>query len=938
LQVQFRLRKKIEGEPGDSDLRTSSTMLRGMQDGLVAIGRIQNGLGAVLPMRHNMMEHGRTLADLNDGTILGTLGNHVKAFFWDNISYTPTFTFAAANVVNFVSSRVWGGDWGGDYLRRREYMASRRPDLDNVMVSITSGNHNRAYVQMVLADPAAVDTHAARPIEAAAERLTMADRFDAVMRKARQIVAQVMETHQWTGIVADTIKWAGFMAVAAPVLSRVFLSRAIAAESAINAASSGTRNAFRLFRSEVYRGIGERLAALSPKMLERGAYYTLVKAPLTRFVRTTGMLLASEFLFGAIGGAQTVLVEHWIPKLQGKSSPFTSAWDALHRGAIGSAQWLTQSWHPLILFVNIPYTAYGGTRFGEFAQKFASNGLGSYTAGLLTPTTPSKTLAGLFAKITGSATTKAVWERRLAMETMLSPGTAWYVRMPLGLLVMADHLAKFHYFSEFMGYLGTHIGYWARTAPVSEETKQAVRARTEWMPGWMQSVVRWPFGLHVQDEGMRTRYALSDGQAWKEAPLWALLPMHPAQGRSAQQYRMGEKYFDWIARNGTAAEKIRIINMTALESQGAEKVVPTDRRARKHVGRQGWQEWLQEGRLDSRLMDEGFTPSEAQQAAILRRGDFLMSEITALKGKSANSLPAMLRILLETPDGKLVGEGGIKMGKVVREVLRERIIQEMEGKPDGVKDILLHKEKFHPGLGIQIDGATAMLLSRLVRLAEQDGSRKFAAVKELVDKNLANVDAKMDAVANAAIAMEKAFFALRHDPSEPFLDAMRETRKVMERLERAQEDKDPAKREHYLDAHEEIRKIQDDAIKSGKLRAEEAEALKHPTRYMDAIEELYNAENNAAGAGARIADGRNIIANEVEGRAAPGAAKEMVQAFHQAIGELTDAHMNGPVKAHPKGRVSSSRFNDAYENDLEYHPKPQKGKSNHPLIDKDGPS
>lgn len=203
---------------------------------------------------------------------------------------------------------------------------------------------------------------------------------------------------------------------------------------------------------------------------------------------------------------------------------FSEDWDgagkAAWAGAKGGMWWANESFHPLLGYVGLPSTVFGGTRLAGAMEIVGSRGV----------------VGSASTMIRGSAALEAAAARGDVGLLERLTEAKWFTGGPVAAfgLSMADNVAKYALFSQAAGWLGEKASLWVDTyVPIT-------------VP--FVGVINHP----EKDIERRIKMSSQSGKAWLESPAWLLIPTHSAHGaRDAGPYmqtKEGMRQYDASGR------------------------------------------------------------------------------------------------------------------------------------------------------------------------------------------------------------------------------------------------------------------------------------------------------------------------------------------------------------------------------------------------------
>ena len=209
-------------------------------------------------------------------------------------------------------------------------------------------------------------------------------------------------------------------------------------------------------------------------------------------------------------------------------SMFSEDWDGAGKAAAagfkGGVWWANESFHPLLGYVGLPSTVFGGTRLAGVMDVVGTKGVvGSASTGLRVMTN-------------GTAAVEAAAARGQTGFLERLTEAKWFTGKPalaFG-LSMADNVAKYALFSQAAGFLGEKYAWYVQTnVPITVPFVGVVNSPED-------------------DIERRVKRTTQVGRAWLESPAWLLIPTHAAHGaRDAGPYmqtKEGMRQYDASGR------------------------------------------------------------------------------------------------------------------------------------------------------------------------------------------------------------------------------------------------------------------------------------------------------------------------------------------------------------------------------------------------------
>ncbi len=486
-----------------------------------------------------------------------------------------------------------------------------------------------------------------------------------------------------------------------------------------------------------------------------------------------------------IGGWQAIEPGH---------SMFSEDWDGVGKAAAmgfkGGAIWANESFHPLLGYIGLPSTVFGGTRLAGAMDVIGTRGVvGSASHGLRVMTNGK------------AAVEAAAASGRVGFLEKLSAGK-WYTGKPIAAfgLSMADNVSKYVLFSQAAGFLGQKYAWYV-------ETNVPIKAP-------FVGVVNNP----EDDVERRIKRSNQVGHAWLESPAWLLLPTHAAHGaRDAGPYmhtREGMRQYDAAGRTkeyANAAEGATL-KLTPVKPPVSQRLFEA-----RFFGRKPVSEWIvtkqakEAGQLKEvqRLANEGGTLNPIELMAVR---DMVAGKDTF---RTLHVTEEVQKVSYEVATEGLVAQPG-------------RALEAMTMKPGGT---VKGWGKITPEIQIEIAKALYRAEVTLGRKLQADVSAKVREV--LKDHLQANLP-----IGEAGKALRAAVVALPNN--SPKLDAaQREAIETVLAWEAAPSKGKPTYGELTLT----LRQAAESKLKAGELSPKEAKALTALYDYILTGDKRFNSFN-----------------------------------------------------------------------------------------------
>ncbi|MBI3505157.1 MAG: hypothetical protein HY059_09965 [Proteobacteria bacterium] len=412
----------------------------------------------------------------------------------------PIVAHWGTDKIHRVASAV-GLDWGRQYLDNRATMERHAYawHFESLFSTVAGSNRRmdatfRDVRQGILAmDPDASRSHGARGHQATTEEPSDSQRVQAAIAKAEKVLDHVSKTHEKWSAFVNILEMAAGAAVFAPAMSLALTGpgRLLirGGELLVNAPQKWTHGVGYLARGagHVFENAGMRIRALGapPGTLKSGsALLRVAENAMVRAANTTGRLGAFALMSGGISSGFLVGQKY----IDGDHSPIGSYWEAAQLGFWGGFKWAAESWHGLLIVGGLPSSVYDGTRAAGVAEAVATRGaLGLASTGATSG----------FARL--GMTRTAAFLDKISLANLSNVRGLKTISQILGTL---DNVAKF-------------------MLP-SFAFKEAAR--------------QWTFRTSDIDERTierRIKQAEAAGMTAMQAPIWLLIPVHPAAAEAA---------------------------------------------------------------------------------------------------------------------------------------------------------------------------------------------------------------------------------------------------------------------------------------------------------------------------------------------------------------------------------------------------------------------
>jgi hypothetical protein len=769
-----------------------------------------------------------------------------------------------------LTHKVTNGAVGGKYVNARKELDKITPHISGVVDLLAEGKYRDAAVSVVNADASAHATHMKLPVGTQYDEIKLTDRAAAVLAKYQENLGHVQKIHTYSSIPIDIVKWSAFLGVGSRAAG--WASRGTYQLVAGRSLSAGKHvGAFRNGVGEVFKHMAVRFETLGPEFKT-----SLLKDTGYRFANSMARITSFATMIAPIGGTMTV-IQHWGG---GEKSQFEGAGEAFVQGAVHTAKWAAEN--PFILFINIPYTAFNGTRLEGAAQSIANKGLvgNLHAAGV-------KSIQGTWnigrwmkAKVRGQAYTKATfgdtwlgnagfqgewvnnWLKRRAAGGAFSRavgGTAKFVR---GGLTNLDHVGKFWAFGQTAGYVGHHLGYNLRSLQIRTPDESLVPEDDVRVNDGIGSKARWfaedyfSIPKYEENQNRRIKRSIASGHKWAESYIWMLMPMHPSQGsevQDAQKSRMGvEQYL----KSKDEAALLRLANSSPREVEGAKPLKMLYHQRLPLFQR------VMTIRFGRRLKtNEFYSTRESIEEATKK---LLRKEIEKKTGADPHSSPWKYLEMLSIEDKSMLGR--LRMREYTRNALVEQAEAAFKLKPELAKRIIDAKPSSHvKGVGT-LSRPLLEEVALVVRHANKTGGKgnpfvgsKYKATVEKANQILEPYLQSRVSRDAAAIELRTALNKLgkRSKALESFLDNL--TERVQEWSARAQSKQSNV--EHYTEI---MKQAENEIAQTKNLGKGEAEAVKAAIKYLRSVETRFNFFNNGKYFSSRSGEAFDVAMNKAK--------------------------------------------------------------------------
>ncbi|MDP3542191.1 MAG: hypothetical protein Q8T11_06925 [Elusimicrobiota bacterium] len=488
-------------------------------------------------------------------------GQTLKSRDWYNLP---------GHLFNGVSSTLRGGykltPWGRDYAENMRAIegdgksASMARTYTELSALVAKGDFAQARQRIMAMNPDAAQYSMSGTAGADPAKVNDALRISSSLRIAHDRIGAVAETNKSLDAASTFVTYAVSIALLAPMarsalngvgrLSGVGGSMIQAGKAMGGVQGLAVRAAGRslIVVGEIAKHSAARLESLEPDVARVRAVagetwianYAVASGAralsvATRQATFTGLAggISAGFTVGThlwdmaaakvggvnIGGWQAIEPGH---------SMFSEDWDGVGKAAAmgfkGGAIWANESFHPLLGYIGLPSTIYGGTRLAGAMDVIGTRGVvGSLSHGVRVVTNGK---AGMEA---------AAASGRMGLLERLASAPKYTGKPALAFgLSMADNVSKYVLFSQAAGFLGQKYADWYDTnIPIA-------------VPFF--GVINHP----EEDVERRMKRINQVGHAWLESPAWLLLPTHAAHGaRDAGPYmqtREGMRQYDAAGR------------------------------------------------------------------------------------------------------------------------------------------------------------------------------------------------------------------------------------------------------------------------------------------------------------------------------------------------------------------------------------------------------
>lgn len=827
---------------------------------------------------------------------LGFLGKQQLSEGWS--SWLDPGSKLTRGIAHAVNSR---------YRRNMDGIEDRQAKYAAVARLIADGKMAEARQAAIAIDPDAIKGAFAAALGGDPAKINDAARLAAALKAGHDRIASVYETNEWLDTAGRFITWSVEMAVAAP------LARGIAAggvkflakytgevQGAAEYPWYVTRPA--IFMSETLKHVGARLGSLDPDPVRINAIAgenALARYALTTTVRAGSVAMrqaAFTLTSGAISGAFTAGQHLWdqasvaifkpgqsltTPDLpvvgeigiRPSESAFNSTGDAAWAGFKGGVIWANKPMevfgiplvHPGLLgYVGVPSTVFRGTRLAEYMEVIGSRGVVGSTVGM----------GKLFFAGENAAAASALegTAQRGLLERMAAAGTAG--KFGAFGLSMADNVAKYAVFSNVVGGIGRAYDYNVNSFHVP---------------------VLGNVGGHADEPDLerRIKFANSAGAKMFASPAWMLLPTYAAHTvRDAQSAMRG---MQGAAQYDEAGRTKEYVNL----EPGAE--VKFLKKPPVPIS----QTFFEASFLSRETGDTWSMTDQIKREGIKK----IMPEMLGGKGATPATINPM-RFLLASklPDGADFVD--LKVNDQVRLVAHQNFIESLLADPVRAKRILnAELGSNEPGFGrvtpeIQKDVAVALFSSEM-QVGKAMPKELAVRVNEILKPYLdANTMVKPSADAFAK-ALDRA------PVKSAALDAA-----LQQTLEKVTEWRKTANPEE-LPYTQLLRQLSDEADRmktDGKLDDKEHAVLSGLYKYLQSIEERFNAFNNTATA--LKLSGETVDALKVQLSGGSSASRDLLGRFSKELRDWGQGR-DPKAKVYVRGDDSFKRVVAQMSADLE---------------------
>ncbi|PJA15677.1 MAG: hypothetical protein CO113_17205 [Elusimicrobia bacterium CG_4_9_14_3_um_filter_62_55] len=782
--------------------------------------------------------------------------------WWHWTAPVTRFAFEAANAI---SGGEKGLDWGGQYVRARGEIDKMAPKVEGVVTLLADGRYRDAAMAVVTADEGALATHLRLSVGTRYDDIKLTDKAAAVLAKYQENLGHVQTVHNYSSIPIDIVKWSVFLGVGSKAAG--WASRGVYQTIAGRSLAAGAEvGAFRRGTAEIFKHMAIRFETLGPEFQTN-----IFKDTAYRFANSMARITAFAGMIAPIGGSVTT-IQHLA---SGEKSQFSGAGDAFFQGSVSTAKWAAEN--PFILFVNIPYTAFSGTRAQGVAESLANRGLvGNVWAGGWKSAQGAVNLGGRAkAFLSGQTFTKATFADRVLARTALNgPGaTKWLENLAergmagkaastsLGFLragiTNIDHVGKFWAFGQTAGYVGHHLSYNLRSLRINDGPGLGVDGKPipEEQQSWVyRNVTDRLVPRYEANENRRIKRALQDQLHWSESYVWMLLPMHPAQASETQdaiQNKIGNDQF--IKSKDTAA----LLEMANANPQGVEGAQPLKM---LYFEKAPLFQRVMTYRFGRRLQANEFYASRESIEEATKR--LLRDEVKEKTGQDPHQQPWKYLEMLGIEDGQMLGR--LRMREYTRNALTEQAELAFRDHPNLAKRIIDAK----PSSVVEGVGTLSRPLLEEVALVVRHAGKVGGSKNPFTTAEYKGTVAKAETILepyfksrgprDAAATELKAHLdklGPRSEPLQRYLDNFLET--VQEWGARAKAKS--ANLEHYTEL---LNRAENEISQTKGLSKGEADAVKSAIKYLRAVETRFNYFNNGEYFMARSGEAFDVAVNK----------------------------------------------------------------------------
>ena len=823
--------------------------------------------------------------------------------------WTPAVTRFVAEGLN----KVPGADIAGKYVRSRDELDRMAPKVKEIVLMIADGRYRDADAALVAADLDAQSTHMNFSLDSTDSPITMSEKGGAVLKKYQEHLTRVQNVHTYTSIPVDIVKWSLVLGGGSRIFSKIaktgqylVAGRAAAAGVEIGAVRRGI--------GETFKQIQVRFDTLGPEfkagLLKDHAYR----------IGNAGLRVTSfAAMIAPIGGSVTVLQHLY----DGEKSQFGSVLEAAGQGSVHTMKWAAEN--PWILFVNIPYTAYSGTRLSGVAESLANKGIvGNTWAASLKGTQGLWNLGGKllrgqkFTKATFAETVMArtalngpgatKWLDKLAKGGFLKRQAAGGMRFARGMVTNIDHVGKFWAVGQTAGYLGHHIGYGLRGLKINTGPGLEMDERGNYLEkkgSWLQRNVMDRFVARYEgNTERRIKRAIQAQHWWAESYIWMILPMHPAQGnevREAQQSKIGvEQYLK-------SSDPATLLKLANAIPQGAEK--PTTLKF-LHYEKPPMFQRIMTMRFGRRVKANEFNATrEAIEEATKR---LLRDEVKDLVGKDPHLAPWKYLELLGIEDGAMLNN--IRMREYTRNAIVEQAELAFRENPHHARK-MLEKNPSEVYEGVTISRSLLEDIALVVRHSARAGGRNNPFATKAYKATVARAEQILEPYTKSRAPRDAAALKLKNtldslnkrgDRSEAMKEFLEEFTGAVDKW--AMEMKgNNGKGEHYTKL---LERAQNQIEQTKNLNKGEIEAVKSAIEYLKSIETRFNYFNNAESFVGRAGEAYDVAINKASEvpqstrlKTELGKMRTKIESFLREKG-LVEAEGGLKTKERPDARLS----------------------------------